>query len=423
MASLHPLLQEPPLSLNTARLTEILAETENLLIVQDLDGVCMGLVKDPLTRTIDLDYVRATRQFDGHFYVLTNGEHVGKRGVNGIIERAAGDSAAILAETGYLPGLAAGGVQWQDRDGQVSHPGVSAAELQFLEAVPERIQARLQQFCQEHPEALPVEEVETAIAASVLDNVASPSANLNTFYERLGDRLSLYQALQQTMQALMAELLQDAQSRGLGDSFFVHYAPNWGRDAQGLERLKPATAGDSGTTDFQFMLRGAIKEAGVLALLNRYYGRRTGQFPLGEEFSVRAAPREQSALLKLVADHFDPAQMPVLVGVGDTVTSQVVDTEQGPEARRGGSDRNFLELIQAIDSIFERGNLVVYIDSSGGEVKNRRPIQVVAENGQQRAIAGPGDPRDQDDPLVLDIVVPGGHRQYIDLFCAAAQRR
>jgi len=423
MVALHPLLQEPPLSLNTARLVQLLGQTENLLLIQALDGVCMGSVNDPLHRQIDLDCVRATRCFDGHFYVLTNGERVGQRGVNGIVERAAGSSEAAIAAVGYLPGLAAGGVQWQDRDGRVSHPGVSEAERQFLAAAPERRRDRLRQFCRERPDTLPAERVEETIAASVLDNRASPSVNLNTFHAHLGDRLEDYQALQQTVQALLEDQLREAAQQGLGDSFFVHYAPNVGRDARGQEQLKPATAGDSGTTDFQFMLRGALKEAGVLALLNRYYGRRTGYYPLGEDFSARQAPKQQAELLALVQDHFDPEPMPVIVGVGDTVTSQVVETEQGREVRRGGSDRGFLELIQAIDRHFQRGNTVVYIDSSGGEVKNRRPVPVVEEQGQQRAIAGPGDPRDTDDPLVLDVVLPGGHRQYIELFCQAAQQR
>ena len=431
MTSLHPLLQEPPLSLKTERLAHILATTENLLIIQDLDGVCMGLVNDPLTRQIDLDYVRATQAFDGHFYVLTNGEHGGRRGINGIIERAVAAAGINPTSVGYLPGLAAGGVQWQDRDGRLSHPGVQAAELAFLAAVPARMQTTLAQFCDQQADALPAAAVADLIAASVLDNQASPSVNLNSFYaywgdaseERRRDHLETYQALQQVVQDLLLTLLQEAAAQGLGDSFFVHYAPNWGRDAQGQERLKPAQAGDAGTTDFQFMLRGALKEAGVLALLNRYYGRRTGVYPLGEGFSVRDAPRQLSELLALAIAQFDPAPMPLLVGVGDTVTSQVVATATGWEARRGGSDRNFLELIQALDRHFQRGNLVVYIDSSGGEVKNRRPITVAEVEGEQRAIAGPGDPRDTEDPLVLDVVLPGGHRQYLDLFCQAAQQR
>ena len=62
---------------------QLLAEIQgaaNPLIVQDLDGVCMDLVKDPLTRTLDRRYVEAAAQMHGRFVVLTNGEHEGKRG-------------------------------------------------------------------------------------------------------------------------------------------------------------------------------------------------------------------------------------------------------------------------------------------------------------------------------------------------------
>lgn len=98
----------------------------------------------------------------------------------------------------------------------------------------------------------------------------------------------------------MQELLQEAKDKGLGNSFFVHYAPNLGRDLSGQEILRPAKLEDSGTTDFQFMVQGAIKEAGVLAILNRYYFQRTGSYPLGEEFNVRQAPKTLDELLKLV---------------------------------------------------------------------------------------------------------------------------
>ena len=43
----HLLLHEMALSLDVDKLANILANVENLLIIQDLDGVCMGLVKDP----------------------------------------------------------------------------------------------------------------------------------------------------------------------------------------------------------------------------------------------------------------------------------------------------------------------------------------------------------------------------------------
>lgn len=408
-------LHQQTFSLAHSTLAHLLATTENLIIIQDLDGVCMGLVKDPLTRRIDLGYVQATQAFDGHFYVLTNGEHIGQRGVNGIIERA----GSTPPETGYLPGLAAGGVQWQTRSGAVSHPGVSGAELDFLTAVPERIKARLGEFFKRHDSGLSDEAIAQGIAASALNNVASPTANLNTLQGLLKTQPALYQQLQQEMAALMQDLLQSAVDQGLGDSFFVHFAPNLGRDDQGNELVWYADEDGSslGTTDFQFMLRGAIKEAGVLALLNRYYHQRTGAYPLGADFNARSAPQRHEDLLALV-EKFDPAQMPLMVGVGDTVTSQVVDGR----VRRGGSDRNFLQLIQDMGRRLNSGNLVVYVDSSGGEVK-RRPLTLETSDGTAWVTAGPGDPRDEAEPLTLNVVFPGGHPQYIEMFCAAAQQR
>ena len=423
-SQLHPLLNEPPLSLNTRKLVDFLGRTENLLIVQDLDGVCMALVKDPLARQIDPEYVVATRHFDRHFYVLTNGEHVGDRGVNAIVERAFGERDRPSTDGLYLPGLAAGGVQWQDRFGNLEHPGVSQAELSFLAAVPQRIQIGLRQFVEAHPETMPEATAEGCIRSSVLDNLASPTANLNTFHEVLADCPHLYLELQQRMLDLMETLLDEASAQGLGDSFFLHLAPNLGRDTAGKELVRWANDRDSGTTDFQFMLQGAVKEAGVLALLNRYYYNRTGQFPLGEGFSPRLAPKGPRELLDLVVDNFDPTAMPVMVGVGDTVNSSVVKERDQTVVRRGGSDRNFLQLIQDIGRKFDRGNVVTYIDSSGGELKNRKPVKVDCSHPQCPVVSeGPGDPEDEAEPLRLDMVFAGGHREYISVFCSAAQQR
>ncbi|MBE9126910.1 MULTISPECIES: glucosylglycerol 3-phosphatase [unclassified Coleofasciculus] len=427
-SSPHILLHEPSLSLRAEKLAHVLTSIDNLLIIQDLDGVCMGLVKDPLTRVIDTNYVNATKLFDGHFYVLTNGEHIGKRGVNGIIERAFGDQNYVKEQSFYLPGLAAGGVQWQDRHGTVSHPGVSDEELAFLEEVPQRIKDRLRQFFEQHDSGLEVKKLDECIQASVLDNKASPTANLNTFYETFGERSDIYIALQKDMQGLMMELLQDAEKKGLNDSFFVHYAPNLGRDAQGDEILRPARGKDSGTTDFQFMIRGAIKEAGVLVILNRYYFQRTGTYPLGEGFNVRQAPRTHQELLNLVKTNFDPQAMPIIVGVGDTVTSLVEEEDGCLQIRRGGSDRNFLQLVQDIGEAFNKGNIIVYVDSSRGEVKNRKAVKVGSvDNGEVEAILavleGPGDARDVDEPLILNMIFANGHEQYTSVFQSAARGR
>ncbi|MDY6941141.1 MAG: glucosylglycerol 3-phosphatase [Cyanobacteriota bacterium] len=417
-------LSQQSLSLDRAAFIDVLANTENLLVIQDLDGVCMGLVKDPLDRTIDRAYVEAVSAFEGHFFVLTNGEHIGKRGVNGIIDRAY-PGVDVAQKQLYLPGLAAGGVQWQNRDGKVSHPGVSDEELAFLKEVPQRIATELRGFFATHPHDISPTELDRGIESSVLDNVASPTANLNTLYEMLlaTDNVSLYPELQRRMEALMDTLVEEATQQGMEDSFFVHYAPNLGRDSSDREIVWFADDRSSGTTDFQFMLRGAIKEAGVLALLNRYYYQRTGEYPLGENFSARQAPKSEADLLTLVDRHCDRALMPTIIGVGDTVTSQIVETPDGPQAKRGGSDRNFLQLIQAIGRIFDRENLTVYIDSSGGELKNRKPIPLAEVDGKLVATEGPGDPKDTDDPLTLNLVFPGGHRQYCEAFQTAAKQR
>jgi len=424
-------LSEQTWSLDHEALIDLCQRHDNVLIIQDLDGVCMGLVKNPLTRMIDPAYIHAVRQLDRHFYVLTNGEHIGDRGVNRIVEKALGKET--VAQKGlYLPGLAAGGVQWQDRFGSVSHPGVSPQELEFLAAVPNQVSRRLRQSLPKDTH----EDYQSYVQAAVLDNLVSPTANLNVFYERFANEIEVYSHLQQQMQSLMAELLQQAVSQGLENSFFVHLAPNLGKDEQGNEILQPAQDLDAGTTDFQFMLKGGIKEVGVLVILNRYYHYRTGQYPLGEDFNARQAPQSQSALLDLVKENFDPAQMPTMIGVGDTVTSKAVEEQGELKFKRGGSDRNFLHLIQTLGQEFDTGNVVVYIDSSGGEVKNRKPLQVEAishspigvspQSGMglsHQVLSGPGDDRDTEDPLTLNVVFPRGHKQYIQCFREIAQGR
>ena len=82
----------------------------------------MDLVHDPRRRSLDPLYVEAASRLDGHFVVLTNGEHEGSRGVNRLVERALSGRADTARQGLYLPGLGAGGVQLQDRFGRVSRP-------------------------------------------------------------------------------------------------------------------------------------------------------------------------------------------------------------------------------------------------------------------------------------------------------------
>ena len=411
------------LSLDHQSLGQMLIERENILIIQDLDGVCMGLVKDPLTRAMEARYIEAVKALGKHFFVLTNGEHIGQRGVNGIIERTV--SQDLAQEKGlYLSGLAGGGVQWQDCHANVTHPGVSEAEMAFLEAVPLKVADYLRELGQELRLGFNREQLDEYIQATVLDNKVSPTANLNVFHETLKDRPKLYGELQQKMKGFTDSLLQEAQQQGLEDSFFIHYAPNLGRDEQGREVMQPAQGKDSGTTDFQFMLRGAIKEVGVLVILNHYYFLQTGKYPLGKDFNAREAPSKQQDLLQLAKDNFDSAIMPTIVGIGDTVTSKAVEQDGQTEYKRGGSDRGFLELVQALGKEFQTENVVIYVDSSGGEVKNRQSLKLDRSNSENiKVLQGPGDAGDTEDPLTLNFVFPNGHLEYIDFFCGVAEQR
>lgn len=410
------------LSLDHQSLSKALIERENILIIQDLDGVCMGLVKDPLTRTMEARYIKAVKAMGKHFFVLTNGEHIGQRGVNGIIERAF-DPDSAQSEGLYLQGLAGGGVQWQDSYGNVVHPGVSEAEMAFLEAVPIKVADYLRKLGQELRFGLSEAQLEEYIQATVLDNKVSPTANLNVFHETFQDRPELYAQLQQKVKVFTDNLLAEAQQQGLGNSFFIHYAPNLGRDEQGKEVMQPAKGRDSGTTDFQFMLRGGIKEVGVLVILNHYYYLQTGKYPLGMNFNAREAPHKQEDLVRLVKDNFEPTLMPTIIGAGDTVTSKAVEENGKTEYKRGGSDRGFLELVQALGKEFNTDNAVIYVDSSGGELKNRQALKIDRSGDRPKVLQGIGGAGDTEDPLTLNFVFPNGHQEYIDFFCTIAEGR
>ena len=396
--------------MDLASLHQELVASPDLLIVQDLDGVCIPLVKDPLTRSLSADYVHAAARLRGSFVVLTNGEHEGHRGVNRLVEKALGDSEKARSQGLYLPGLAAGGVQLQDEFGNVTHPGVSEAEISFLASVPGRMKALM---CSMLPALMPElsdQELSVEVDLAVLDTQLSPTINLNHLFSRIPDDVEHQRRLQSMLESLMQQLMAMAVSEGLHDSFFLHVAPNLGRDPLGCERLKPAVKGDVGSTDIQFMLRGAIKEAGLLVLINRHIAARTGTAPLGEAFNVRTAPNDHEALLALCKQRIPREQMPHLVGVGDTVTSTINPSGEG--WLRGGSDRGFLTLLQELGCSFGRPNRVVLVDSSGGEVD--RPSLT------DGSLAGISDP---EDPLHFDVCIPGGPKAYVNWFTALSNTR
>ncbi len=390
-----------PLSLDALR-DEMRAETD-LLIVQDLDGVCMPLVKDPLTRSLRADYVQAAAAMQNKFSVLTNGEHEGRRGVNRLVEKALGDDKKAQREGLYLPGLAAGGVQYQDRFGVVSHPGVSDQEMSFLESVPRRMDDLLRKKLSEVMPELHGQALEEELKLAILDTQVSPTINLNSLFSRIKGDVSRQKQLQTMLSDLMDCLMTAATTAGLPQSFFLHVAPNLGQDASGQERIKSAVHGDVGTTDIQFMLKGAIKEVGLLVLINRHIAKKTGTAPLGDTFNVRTAPHDHQALLDLCHQHIQRDAIPMLVGVGDTVTSTPCPLGDG--WLRGGSDRGFLTLLQQLGASYERPSRVVLVDSSHGEID--RP------NLSDSKLSGISDP---DDPLRFDCLVKGGPEEYVDWF-------
>ena len=394
--------------MDLAQLHEELLASSDLLIVQDLDGVCMPLVKDPLTRRMPADYVRAAAMLKGRFQVLTNGEHEGRRGVNRLVDTALGDAETAAREGLYLPGLAAGGVQLQDCYGHLTHPGVSDAEMAFLAEVPRRMQGLLSERLPSVMPELGNEAIAMEIERAILDTQVSPTINLNSLFSLIPNDVARQRQLQAMLQELMDALMAMAAAEGLANSFFLHVAPNLGRDQEGVERLKPAEAGDVGSTDIQFMLRGAIKEVGLLVLINRHIADRTGTAPLGENFNVRTAPHDHAALLELCHQRIAKDEMPHLVGVGDTVTSTPCPSGQG--WLRGGSDRGFLTLLQELGDSYGHRNRVVLVDSSGGEVD--RPSLL------DGSLDGISDP---DDSLRFDVCIPEGPDRYVNWFIALAE--
>ena len=129
-------------------------------------------------------------------------------------------------------------------------------------------------------------EVLCIAKSAVIDTKFSPTINLNGIFSVFPDDINLQQKVQSKLEELMNELLILAKAKGLKNSFFLHVAPNLGK-VIGKERIKFASNGDIGTTDIQFMLSGAIKEAGLLVLINKFILGNTGSAPFGEKFNVR----------------------------------------------------------------------------------------------------------------------------------------
>ena len=375
---------------------------QNILIVQDLDGVCIPLVQDPLQREINKEYVKDVSRLREKFAVLTCGEHEGKRGVNRLVEKAL-DSKKTAKENGfYLPGLAACGVEYQDRFSNLSYPGLKDNEINFLAEVPKMMRSMLTNELKKFLPNLSNEKRNKLIDVAVCDTRFTPTLNFNEIFSYVKNDFQKVKDLQLIMGKIMNDLLEESKNFGLDNSFYLHLMPNLGiRD--GREIMKYSTQNEFGTTDIQFIIKGAIKEAGLLFLLNKYIANKTGVYPFGENFNVRNAPKTHAQLIKLCRDEIPHEQMPLLVGVGDTVTS--VKDNKDNSWLRGGSDRGFLTLIQRLGESYKKDNQVVFVNSCNEQVLRPRI------NGTD--MKGVSDPNDD---LKFNMIINDGPKEYIEWF-------
>ena len=375
---------------------------QNILIVQDLDGVCIPLVQDPLQREINKEYVKDVSRLREKFAVLTCGEHEGKRGVNRLVEKAL-DSKKTAKENGfYLPGLAACGVEYQDRFSNLSYPGLKDNEINFLAEVPKMMRSMLTNELKKFLPNLSNEKRNKLIDVAVCDTRFTPTLNFNEIFSYVKNDFQKVKDLQLIMGKIMNDLLEESKNFGLDNSFYLHLMPNLGiRD--GREIMKYSTQNEFGTTDIQFIIKGAIKEAGLLFLLNKYIANKTGVYPFGKNFNVRNAPKTHAQLIKLCRDKIPHEQMPLLVGVGDTVTS--VKDNKDNSWLRGGSDRGFLTLIQRLGESYKKDNQVVFVNSCNEQVLRPRI------NGTD--MKGVSDPNDD---LKFNMIINDGPKEYIEWF-------
>ena len=375
---------------------------KDILIVQDLDGVCIPLVQDPLKREINKEYVKDVARLREKFAVLTCGEHEGRRGVNRLVEKALNSKTTAKENGFYLPGLAACGVEFQDRFSNLSHPGLKDNEINFLAEVPIMMRSMLTNELKKFLPNLSNELRNKLIDVAVCDTRFTPTLNFNEIFNYVKNDFQKVKDLQLIMKNIMNNLLEDSKNHGLDNSFYLHLMPNLGIK-NGKEIMKYSTQNEFGTTDIQFIIKGAIKEAGLLLLLNKYIANKTGVYPFGENFNVRNAPKTHNKLIALCKDKIPSDQMPLLVGVGDTVTS--VKDNKDNSWLRGGSDRGFLTLIQRLGESYNKENQVVFVNSCNDQVLRPKI------NGAD--MTGISDPNDD---LNFNMVINDGPKEYIEWF-------
>jgi len=382
---------------------------KNILFIQDIDGVCIPLVKDPMTRELESKYIYAAKALAEEFFVLTCGEHEGRRGVNRIIERSLLSTIEPKNKNLYLRGLAACGVEYQENNGKVSFEGVSEKEIDFLAKVPGLIRPKFDLIVKNIFPNLYQEDINFHAAKSICETRFSPTINFNSLFDLVKNDSQKRQLIQTSFEKMMNEIIDKAESEGLENSFFLHISPNLGKKNDN-EIIKLSSNNDIGSTDIQLLIKGAVKENGVLFLLNKFIKDKTGKAPFGSHFNFRNSPKSIEEKIDLCRRSINLDDMPLILGVGDTVTSQKhLGTKN---YSRGGSDRSFLEFIQRLGKEFGINNKIIFVDSSSGEVE--RP------STKETGLMGISD---DEDKLKFDIVFKNGPDEYINWFIELAKKR
>ncbi len=381
--------------------------SKNILFIQDLDGVCIPLVKDPMTRKLESKFIFAVKNLEKEFFVLTCGEHEGPRGVNRIIERSLKSIDQPKEKGLYLRGLAACGVEYQDNNGNISFEGVSKEEVDFLAKVPDLMRPSFEQIVKKIFPNIDQEELNSHASKSICKTRFSPTINFNSLFDLVRDDSEKRIIIQKSFEDMMNEIINKAKSQGLKNSFFLHISPNLG-SKDGNEIIKLSSKNDIGSTDIQLLIKGAVKDSGVLFLLNKFIHDMTGKAPFGRNFNFRDSPKSIKDKVNFCKKHIKSEDMPTIIGIGDTVTSQ----KNTNGYSRGGSDRSFLEFIQLLGKEFGSNNKIIFVDSSSGEVY--RP---------STKVSGLKGISDDDDNLKFDMIFQNGPKEYLNWFIAFAKNR
>ena len=387
---------------------EIVINSKSILFIQDIDGVCIPLVKDPMTRKLESKYIYAAKNLEEEFFVLTCGEHEGQRGVNRIIERSLNNIIEPKEKGLYLRGLAACGVEYQDNSGNISFEGVSKEELDFLSKVPNLMRPSFERIVRKIFPNLDQVGINKHASKSICKTRFSPTINFNSLFDLVQDDSYKRKIVQKSFEDMMNQIIYKAESQGLKNSFFLHISPNLGSN-NGNEIIKLSTKNDIGSTDIQLLLKGAVKDSGVLFLLNKFIEEETGKAPFGRNFNFRNSPKTIKEKVDFCKKNIKSKDMPTIIGVGDTITSQKISNKS---YSRGGSDRSFLELIQLLGKEFRSNNKIIFVDSSSGEVY--RPS--TKKSGFEGII-------DEEDNLKFDMVFQNGPKEYVEWFTKFVRNR